>query len=185
MMNDKSTFPLRLDTRPLDKGQFSPYGYGYSRKVNKQELWRPAIKYIVRDETQPKRYRIIKLLPGYYCSDHGRIFSTTKQGIITDNRSHKRRRTQLYDENGEAVPIRPYKLLLDNWVMPPEHLQSVVYCLMDSVNHVDGCCWRDRLDNIEYSPKSVNVEHQVCVLSGRKKKTRKNEAMRSPQRNAL
>lgn len=175
-MNNQTKFPLRLDTRPIDKGEFQPWGYGYSRTVKKQELWRPATRYIIRDKRNPTRYRIVHLKPGaYFCSDHGRIYSTDAQRIINKCRLHRRRETHLLDEHGNSVHVRLYKLMLDNWVEPPEHLRSIIYSLADTVNHRDGNCWRDRLDNLQYTPVSVNTEHLAYVLhrAGRKKKTDK------------
>lgn len=171
-MNNQPKFPLCLDTRPIDKGEFQPYGYGYSRPVKKRELWRPATRYVVRD-VSPKRYHIVHLKHGaYYISDHGRLWSADAQGIISKCYRHRRKETHLLDENGSFVHVRLYKLVLDNWIEPPEHLRSIIYSLADTVNHKDGRCWRDRLDNLQYSPNSANVEHQAYVLhrSGRKKK---------------
>lgn len=171
-MNNKSTFPLRLDTRPMDQGTFQAWGFGYSRPVKKQELWRPAARYIVRDNS-PKRYHIVRLKPGaYYVSDHGRLFSTAAQDVINKGRKHRRNETHLLDEHGNDVHVRLYKLALDNWIDPPEHLRSIIYSLADTVNHRDGDCWRDRLDNLQYTPNVANVEHQAHVLhrSGGKKK---------------
>ena len=31
--NEQSTFPFRLDSRPMDRGEFQQWGYGYSRLV--------------------------------------------------------------------------------------------------------------------------------------------------------
>jgi len=174
--NEQPMFPLKLDLRPVDSGEFQEWGYGYSRLVIKQELWRPASRYIVRDKSHPKRYRVIPLQPGaYYISDHGRLFSTIKQGIIHKCRAHRRRHTRLYDAEGNSIHVRPYKLALGNWIEPPKHIRSLVYSLMDSVNHKDGNQWRDRLDNIQYCPLTTNIEHQAKVLhrSGRKKKVEK------------
>lgn len=184
MNNDKSTFPLRLDTRPMDRGEFQQWGYGYSRSVKKQELWRPATRYIVRDNS-PKRYHVVRFKAGdYYVSDHGRLFSTAAQGIINRSRKHKRNETHLIDENGNDIHVRLYKLLLDNWVEPPEHLRSIVYSLCDTINHRDGCHWRDQLDNLQYSPVWMNSEHMHALYrSGQKKRKNKNQQKPNKQQN--
>jgi len=169
----------------MDQGEFQKWGYGYSRPVTKHELWRPAVRYIVRDKRNPRGYRIVRLRPGaYYCSDHGRLFSTDAQKIINRSRKHRRNETHLRDENGNDIHIRLYKLMLDNWIEPPACFRNVVYSLMDSVNHRDGNCWRDRLDNIEYTPVRINSEHQAHVLhrSGRRKNDGKSKSQTKKQK---
>lgn len=160
----------------MDTGTFQPWGFGYSRPVRKQELWRPVTRYIIRDRSIPKRYRVVYFKPGdYYCSDHGRLFSAAAQDIISKGRKHRRNETHLFDALGDNIHVRLYKLILDNWIEPPEHLKSIVYSLCDTVNHRDGNCWRDRLDNLQYTPNSANIEHMAYVLhrAGRKKKGEK------------
>lgn len=185
MNNDKSTFPLRLDTRPMDTGTFQPWGFGYSRPVRKQELWRPVTRYIIRDRSTPKRYRVVHFTPGdYYCSDHGRLFSAAAQDIINKGRKHRRNETHLFDSLGNNIHVRLYKLILDNWIEPPEHLKSIVYSLCDTVNHRDGDCWRDRLDNLQYSPAWVNSEHMNALYrSGQKKRKYKEKQRPNKQQN--
>jgi len=183
-MDNKSTFPLRLDTRPMDQGTFQAWGFGYSRPVKKQELWRPATRYIVRDNS-PKRYHIVHLKPGaYYVSDHGRLFSTAAQDVINKGRKHRRNETHLYDENDNDVHVRVYKLVLDNWLEPPEHLRSIIYSLADTVNHRDGDCWRDQLDNLQYSPVWMNSEHMHALYrSGQKKRKYRNQQKPNKKQN--
>ena len=183
-MNNKSTFPLRLDTRPMDQGTFQAWGFGYSRPVKKQELWRPATRYIVRDNS-PKRYHIVHLKPGaYYISDHGRLFSTAAQDVINKGRKHRRNETHLLDEHGNDVHVRLYKLALDNWIDPPEHLRSIIYSLADTVNHRNGDCWRDQLDNLQYSPVWMNSEHMNALYrSGQKKRKYRSQQKPNKQQN--
>jgi len=183
--NEQSTFPFRLDSRPMDRGELQMWGFGYSRPVKKQELWRPALRYVIRDKHNPKRYRVVRFKAGdYYCSDHGRLFSAAAQGIINRSRKHKRNETHLIDENGNNIHVRLYKLMLDNWIEPPEHLRSIVYSLCDSVNHKDGDCWRDRLDNLQYSPTWMNSEHMHALYrSGKKKRKYKEKQKPNKQQN--
>lgn len=172
---DQYQFPLRLDTRPMDRGEPQQWGYGYSRPVKRQELWRPATRYVVRDNS-PKRYHVVYLKHGaYYVSDHGRLFSAAAQDVINKSRKHKRNETHLITASGSDIHVRLYKLMLDNWIEPPEHLRSIVYSLCDSVNHKDGDCWRDRLDNLQYSPVWMNSEHMHALYRSEQKKRKYNK----------
>ena len=178
---DQYQFPLRLDTRPIDRGELQQWGYGYSRPVKRQELWRPATRYVVRDNS-PKRYHVVYLKHGaYYVSDHGRLFSAAAQDVINKSRKHKRNETHLITARGSDIHVRLYKLMLDNWIEPPEHLRSIVYSLCDSVNHKDGDCWRDRLDNLQYSPVWMNSEHMHALYRSEQKK-RKYKKQRKPNK---
>ena len=65
---------MKIDTRPLDRGKFTQWGYGYTRSIGKRELWRPATRYFVRGVGKFSGFREVELLPGaYYVSDHGRL----------------------------------------------------------------------------------------------------------------
>jgi len=111
-------------------------------------------------------------MPGaYFVSDHGRIYSIYS-GLISTSRKHKRKETLILDAEGRRINVRPYKLVLDNWIEPPEYNRNVVRHLLDSVNHIDGRPWNDKLNNLQYTTRSINAEHARTVLQkgGRKKK---------------
>ena len=182
-LTDQFEFPYKLDTRPIDKGVPQQWGYGYSRPVTKRELWRPATRYVVRDKRNPRGYRIVRLKPGaYYCSDHGRLFSTAAQDVINKGRKHRRNETHLLDEDNNDIHFRLYKLLLDNWIEPPDHLRNIIYSLANTINHRDGNCWRDQLDNLQYSPAWMNSEHMHALYrTGQKKRKRKNQQRQNKQ----
>lgn len=155
---------MRLDKRPMDKGERQPYGYGYSRIVGTNELWRPATRYI-RRTTTPQKYAEIKLLPGaYYVSDHGRVYSRLTGNIICKRRTHRRKDVMLLAEDGSIVRVRKYRLALDNFVEPTNTYLRIIRLLADSVNHEDGKAWNDRLDNLQYSPTWMNLEHYHKIL---------------------
>jgi len=150
---------MNIDIRPMDPGEWQPFGYGYSRRVTSYERWRPATRYIRRkDNNNFKGFEILTLMPGlYYVSDHGRIWSANR-GII-HYRKHKRSRTMLLLANGEYAWIRPYKLAIDNFVEPPHFLKNIVYYLMDVVNHIDNRPYNNKLNNVQYSTRPANAKH--------------------------
>lgn len=165
---------MKIDIRPLDEGEFQPYGYGYSRPVSSKELWRPATRYFKRADTaRHPGYIEVKLLPGaYYISDHGRIYSAIKKKIITSRRTHKRKGVNLLTIDGKTVKVRRYRLALDNFIEVPAKHKNLIRYLYGTGNHKDGKEWRDSLDNVQYSSNGQNVQHQSRVLhrTGRKKK---------------
>ena len=151
---------MHIDTRPLDKGEWQQYGYGYSRPVTNYERWRPATRYIRRTDTPGFRsFKVITLMPGYYyVSDHGRIWSAYTGNIMKYSK-RKRWRTALVDASGKHVKIRAYKLALDNFVEPPDNIKNVVYYLMNVVNHRDNRPYHDWLNNLQYSTFEANNQH--------------------------
>ena len=163
-MSKKNLHPIptwmHLDNRPLDKGEWQKYGYGYSRPVTSYERWRPATRYIRRQDTKRfKGFSVITLMPGwYYVSDRGRIWCAFS-GKIINYRKHKRSRTFLKSADGSQVRVRQYKLALDNFIEPPDHIKHVVYYLLPIVNHIDNRPYNNRVDNLQYTNYSGNNEH--------------------------
>lgn len=152
---------MHVDTRPLDKGEWQQYGYGYTREVHpKYERWRPATRYIRRSKSgKLNTFEVVTLMPGaYYVSDHGRIWSAITNKIII-YRKHKRARTNLMAADGTVIAIRTYKLALDNFIEPPATIRHAVYYLLGVVNHKDNRPWHNWLDNLQYSNQASNVEH--------------------------
>ena len=177
---------MKLDTRPIDRGRFGKWGYGYTRPVGKRELWRPAFRYIVRGVGKFSGFREVKLKSGaYYVSDHGRLYSANRGIIISSSRKHRRKRTMLQTESGKYIHVFPYRVALDNFIEPYENYKSVVRRLFGVVNHVDGAAWNNKLSNIVYSTNSENVKHARNVLhrGGRRKLNQEGKKHRRKQSN--
>lgn len=188
MSRKEEKYPLpawmRIDKRPMDKGKWNQWGYGYSRKVGRNEVWRPVTRCFIRKDT-PRicAYQEVKFPFGdYWVSDHGRVFSTITGEIICSRRTHNRKYLCLVAENGSRIRTRRYRIAMDNFIEPPEHLRSVIRHLANSINHIDGRPWNDRLDNLEYTPKSVNLEHYHSVLMTDKKQRKRESCNEKKQR---
>lgn len=151
---------MRIDKRPMDKGEKQQYGYGYSRPVGKNELWRPATRYIRRrDRKRFHDFEIINLMPDrYLVSDHGGIWDRKWNRRIS-YRKHKRSRTYLQAADGKMIRARAYRLALANWLEPPKFMRNLIYYHMPVVNHRDGHEWNNWLSNLQYSDYQLNSLH--------------------------
>lgn len=178
-MKDRKLFPIpnwmKFDERPMDEGEFKKYGYGYTRKVGRKELWRPATRAIIRrDKGHFRNYEIVTLYPGaYFVSDHGRVYSLFINDYLSSRRYHKRHsKMNLLNADGKIVEVYRYRLIISNFIEPPAKLRNFVYYLCDSINHVDLCSWNDRIDNIEYTTRAMNIEHEHIFMKNKKTKNR-------------
>ena len=154
---------MKLDMRQMDTGEKQEFGYGYSRKVNNTELWRYANRAIVRRDSKFKNFEIVQLYPGaLLVSDHGRIYSRLSGRIIAKRRFHKRHNEirALLADGIHRIKIRRYRLIIANFLEPPESIRDVIYYLLDTVNHRDSHPWNDRIDNLQYCTRPMNTEHE-------------------------
>lgn len=174
MKKETSFHPLpswmKMDNRPLDTGVWREFGYGYSRKVGKQELWKPATRCFIRkDQNGFNNYYEARLLPGaYWVSTHGKVFSAIIGKLICNRRTHCRKELALLTEDHTEIRTRRYRLVIDNFIEPPEKTKNIIRYLLGTVNHLDGITWHDRIDNLEYASVQTNIDHF-------NKKLRKNE----------
>lgn len=163
---------MKIDMRPIDTGEKQQYGFGYSRKVNKKELWRYANRAIVRRDSKFKNYEIVKLYPGaLLVSDHGRVYSRLSGKIISKRRYHKRHNEirALLADGVHRIKIRRYRLVIANFIEPPDSIRDVIYFLLDTVNHRDFRAWNDRIDNLQYCTRPMNTEHEFKYNRNKKR----------------
>lgn len=151
---------MRIDRRPIDRGEQQTYGYGYSRRVTKNELWRPATRYIRRNDNRCFRdYEMIRLMPGrYMVSDHGSIWDRKRNRRIS-YRKHMRSRAYLQAADGRMIHVRAYRLALANWIDPPDTIKNLIYYLLPIVNHRDKRPWNNWLSNLQYTNYQFNTLH--------------------------
>lgn len=162
---------MKIDSRPLDVGEWQEYGFGYSRIVNEEEVWREVTRYFVRKDTRKLcNYKEVSIMPGlYYVSDHGRLFNVATGNFLADNNNNCRRKVSVLNADGKYMNARVYKLALDNFIEPTQLFNNLVRYLCNTVNHKNGDASCDRLDNLQYTKRDINTEHQAKVqrtLSG-------------------
>lgn len=153
---------MRLDKRPMDTGEWQPYGYGYSRPVDPHnEMWRPATRYIRRKDRNGKHaFEIIQLMPGrYMVSDHGGVWDLRYGKRVASYRKHKRSHAFLQTADGRMIQVRAYRLAIANFLEPPKALRNLIYYCLPVVNHRDGQAWNNWLSNLQYTDMQLNILH--------------------------
>lgn len=177
---------MNMDTRPMDKGEWQEWGFGYSRTVDpKHELWRPATRVILRrDNGKFKSYEIVQLRPGsYFVSDHGRIYSIWYHKLISSDHKHKRHNTvTLAKATGDYIQASRYRVVISNWIEPPPHIRNLVYTVADTVNHINGNEWDDRICNLQYTTRGYNTIHGRDVIAPIKEQRKKEREEKRKQK---
>lgn len=150
---------------PRDRGKGSHYGWGANLdKAPCREVWRPVERYFKHHRGKFPTFEEIKIMPGYYLiSSDGRLYSLAHGKFICNSDGDKRRETKLVTADGDLCHVKISRLVLDNFLEPPDAARTWIRHYFEAANHINAKKWDDALVNVEYTNAENNNLHFVEV----------------------
>jgi hypothetical protein len=103
-------------------------------------------------------WKTVRYAPNYEVSDAGAIRNTRRQNTVLKINYERLKRTNTRPRpylsvNGKAKGFYLHRIVADHFIPNPENLPEV--------NHIDGDCYNNRADNLEWISKLDNMRHAV------------------------
>ena len=152
---------FEIDISARAKGTGSQYGWGADKNLLPcKEVWRPVERYFVHHMGRFPKYEEIKIMPGYYLiSSDGRLWSRVHNRFICSGHGESRRETKLICADGSTRHVKILRLVLDNFLEPPEAAKTWIRFYFEGANHINAKRWDDALVNGEYTNNALNRQH--------------------------
>lgn len=140
--------PFKIDERPPKHGKHSPYGFGYGRDMDEEELAKPLTSYQGR-----------ALRDGYYVTNRGRVYSALCNQFLKPQRyQNGGLYVRIRTLDGKRINVAPEIAVVHGWIYD-EFLNEKVGKLLNTVNHFDGNRSNNDLRNLETTNSQYNSLH--------------------------